>query len=97
MKKTCYVKKAIAAEDPRDVYLECMEDVKAHVGQMMGERYFLIDLPIIIAGLKLLISALEQHPAVGESGRELIAHILDNVRVVDTSGLADFGRRAEEE
>ena len=97
MGKTCYVTKALASKNPDEVFLECMEDVKASVGKVLGERYLPIDLPIIIAGLKLLTAALEQHPAVGDPGRALIAHLLDIFHVCDTSGLSALGHRTEEE
>ena len=86
MKRPCYTEKALSGGDPFDVFLECIEDVKATVGEAL-DCYHPMDTPIICAGLKLVTAALETHPAVGSSGRALEEHILEHIQMINMAGL----------
>lgn len=58
-----------------------MEEVKGKIEDLI-HQYHDIDMPIICASLKLIVSALEASPIMGEPGRALEESILKNVTAV---------------
>lgn len=93
-----YLDEALASDDPYTVFREGLFAVKDIVAPTL-DAFSLKDLPLVIAGLRLLANALETHPAMGPCGRELSQAILDGFSVctVDTSALQDMiGRQKGE-
>lgn len=87
-----YTLKALAG-NPGEAFKECADDVKATVGPVL-DKYSPMDLPLICAGLKILVLCLEQHPAFGESGRQLEQMMMEQIEIINLSALGSKGRRS---
>lgn len=69
----------------KDALDRCIEEVKGKIEDLI-HQYHNIDMPIVCASLKLIVSALEASPIMGEPGRALEENILKNVTAVAIVG-----------
>lgn len=84
MRKPSYLFRAAEAEDIFSVYQEGLNDVKHALAETLGQ-YHKADMPLVIAAMEFVTSALLQHPRMETPGaKALLQHIEDSFSVVNT-------------